>query len=93
MLFRLRSKMMLLALLAMMRCLPIRRRRASSAKRHHVRRTHHLPDRANIMEKTSSFDEAQTADKLKSAVIFFAKTVEKSSEIWYNGSIKNEEKS
>ena len=23
---------------------------ASSAKRHHVRRTHHLPDRANIIE-------------------------------------------
>ena len=43
---------------AMMRCLPLTcRRHTSSAKRHHVRSTHPLPDRANIIEKTSSFDE------------------------------------
>ena len=55
----LRSEKMLRHLrAAMMRCLPLTcRRHTSSAKRHHVRSTYPLPDRANIIEKTSSFDE------------------------------------
>ena len=52
----LRSGMMLLALLAMVLCLPMRRRGASSAKRHHGRRTHHLPDRANIIENSKFYN-------------------------------------
>ena len=33
------------------------RRHTSLAKRHHMRSIHHLPEGANIIEKTSSFDE------------------------------------
>ena len=67
--FPLRSEMMLLALLAMMRCLPHVPQDTSSAKRHHARSAHHLPargpprteparfagsgERANFVEKTS----------------------------------------